>query len=335
MIIGLCGENCAGKSVTAEYLMKKGFYFLSLSDAIREELKKEGKNISRENLIEKGNELRKNFGPGALGKRIVQMLQTDKNYCIDSIRNPAEVEELKKAGNFYLLHITADSEIRFIRMKERKREQDPQTLESFEYFEKLEMENEDKSKQNLKGTFSLAYKKIENNFSLDELHHKIDSVLSEIFEKVQFNRPSWDDYFMGIAKVVASRSNCIKRKVAAIIVKDKRIISTGYNGTPRGTKNCAEGGCPRCNSFTQSGKNLEECYCSHGEENAIVQASYHGICIKDSIIYSTFSPCLLCTKMIINAGIKEVIYNVDYPLGEVSLKLLNDAGVKSRQHKIE
>ncbi|MCI0504035.1 dCMP deaminase family protein [Candidatus Micrarchaeota archaeon] len=140
---------------------------------------------------------------------------------------------------------------------------------------------------------------------------------------------------MGIAKVVASRSNCVKRKVAAVIVKDKRIISTGYNGTPRGTRNCSEGGCPRCNSFTESGKNLEECLCSHGEENAIVQASYHGISIKESTIYTTFSPCLLCTKMIINAGIKEVVYNVDYPMADTPLRLLRDAGVKVRQNKIE
>ncbi|MDD5023287.1 MAG: cytidine/deoxycytidylate deaminase family protein [Candidatus ainarchaeum sp.] len=148
------------------------------------------------------------------------------------------------------------------------------------------------------------------------------------------DRPTWDEYFMNIAKAVASRSNCVKRKVAAIIVRDKRIISTGYNGTPRGTKNCNEGGCPRCNSFSESGKNLEECLCSHGEENSIVQAAYHGISVKDSTIYTTFSPCLLCTKMIINSGIKEVVYNSKYPLGESALKLLKEAGVKAREYPI-
>jgi dCMP deaminase len=136
---------------------------------------------------------------------------------------------------------------------------------------------------------------------------------------------------MNIAKVVATRSNCIKRKVAAIIVKDKRIISTGYNGTPRGVKNCSDGGCPRCNSFGESGKNLSECVCSHGEENAIVQASYHGISIKDSTIYTTFSPCLLCTKMILNSGIKEVVYNSEYPMSELSLNLLKEAGILVRK----
>lgn len=145
-------------------------------------------------------------------------------------------------------------------------------------------------------------------------------------------RPGWDEYFMEIAKVVAKRSNCMKRQVAAILVKEGRIIATGYNGTPRKTKNCNEGGCPRCNSNTPSGKNLADCFCSHAEENAIVQSSYHGIAIKDSTIYTTFSPCLICTKMIINAGIKEVIYNDDYPLSEDSKGLLNEAQILIRKN---
>ncbi|MBI5227337.1 AAA family ATPase [Candidatus Micrarchaeota archaeon] len=335
MIIGLTGENCAGKSTVAEYLMKKGFYYFSLSDAIREELKKEGKGITRENLIDMGNRLRQLHGAGALGRKIAQKLQADKNYCIDSIRNPTEVDELKKAGDFFLFYITAPSETRFERIKARNREEDPRTYEAFLEIEKLEMENADKTKQNLKGTFALAQATISNEGNLNELYDKVNAELAKTSKEFKMVRPSWDDYFMGIAKVVASRSNCIKRKVAAVIVKDKRIISTGYNGTPRGTRNCAEGGCPRCNNFSESGKNLEECLCSHGEENAIVQASYHGISIKDSSVYTTFSPCLLCTKMIINAGIKEVVYNVDYPLGETPMKLLKDAGVKVRQHKVE
>lgn len=140
-------------------------------------------------------------------------------------------------------------------------------------------------------------------------------------------RPNWDEYFMEIAKVVSNRSNCSRRHVAAVIVKDKRIISTGYNGTPRGIKNCNEGGCPRCSSDAPSGTALEECICSHGEENAIVQAAYHGISIKDSTIYTTYSPCLMCAKMIINSGIKEVVYNENYSIDSTSSRILREAGV--------
>lgn len=149
-------------------------------------------------------------------------------------------------------------------------------------------------------------------------------------EKQKLVRPDWDTYFMQIAQVVALRSNCSRRQVAAVIVKDFRIISTGYNGTPRGIKNCCDGGCPRCSSDAPSGTALEECLCCHGEENAIVQAAYHGISVKDATLYTTFSPCLLCAKMIINAGIREVVYKERYSIDETSKRILREAGVKLR-----
>ena len=143
-------------------------------------------------------------------------------------------------------------------------------------------------------------------------------------------RPDWDQYFMDIAQVAANRSNCSRRHVAAVLVRDKRIISTGYNGTPRGVKNCNDGGCPRCNSNAPSGSHLSECLCCHAEENAIVQAAYHGIAVKGATLYTTFSPCLLCAKMIINAGIVEVVYHSRYSIDDVSMRLLGEAGVVVR-----
>lgn len=146
-------------------------------------------------------------------------------------------------------------------------------------------------------------------------------------------RPSWDSYFMNIAQVAATRSNCCRRHVAAVIVRDQRIISTGYNGTPRGIKNCSEGGCPRCNSNAPSGTRLEECICSHAEENAIVQAAYHGIAVKDAILYTTFSPCLLCAKMIVNAGIREVVFQENYTIDSTAARILTEAGITLRRLK--
>lgn len=147
----------------------------------------------------------------------------------------------------------------------------------------------------------------------------------------QTERPDWDSYFMNIAEVVASRGNCSRRHVAAVIVRDQRIISTGYNGTPRGITNCCEGGCPRCNSDAPSGTALTDCICAHAEENAIVQAAYHGIAVKDATIYTTFSPCLYCTRMIINSGITEVVFKDRYTIDERSFELLSQAGVKCRK----
>ena len=333
MIIGLTGENCSGKGTIAEYLEKKGFAYYSLSDAIRDELKLENKEITRDNLIKKGNELREKHGPAVLAKKISEKLSRDRNYVIDSIRNVHEAKELMKLKDFTLVYVTAPAKIRFERMKLRARENDPKDYVEFLGLEETERKNKDDKKQNIEQTAKLAKKTIVNEDDFSKLHDDVDHLLAELSGEFKVARPSWDEYFMNIAQVVATRSNCMKRKVAAIIVKDKRIISTGYNGTPRGVKNCNEGGCARCNNFTESGKNLADCVCSHGEENAIVQASYHGIAIKESTIYSTYSPCLLCTKMIINAGIGEVVYNTDYPLAEQSFELLRNAGIVVRKHK--
>lgn len=140
-------------------------------------------------------------------------------------------------------------------------------------------------------------------------------------------RPSWEDYYMNIAREVAKRSNCVRRKVGAVIVRENRIISTGYNGTPRGTKNCDEGGCPRCAGNAPSGTGLDECLCSHAEENAIVQSAYHGISVKDGTLYSTLQPCLTCTKMIINSGISHLFTAEKYSGTDAASKLLLDSPV--------
>ncbi|MFH1306136.1 MAG: deaminase [Candidatus Micrarchaeota archaeon] len=333
MIIGITGKNCAGKDSIAQYLQeKKGFHVLSLSDVIRDELADKGMLITRENLIEKANQMRKMLGAGILAKKVVEKIERGLNYVIVSIRNPKEVAELRKLDEFNLLHVDADARIRFERMKKRQREGDPQTFEAFLYLETAEAKNIDPSKQQLDEVINMADGKIENNTSLQRLYESVDVVLGQFSQKFKPKRPSWDEYFIEIAKVVASRSNCSRRKIGAVIVKDKRIISTGYNGTPRGVKNCNEGGCPRCNSpEVQSGKDLEECFCCHAEENSIVMAAYHGISLKGGTVYTTFSPCLYCTRMIINSGIKEVVYNQEYSITESSIKLLKEAGVVIRK----
>ena len=205
-------------------------------------------------------------------------------------------------------------------------------MEELRQLEGRELGSENPAAQQLLAVRELADDRVENNGSLEELLKKVQGVLEQSFF---FERPDWDEYFMSIARVVASRSNCVKRKVAAVITLDKRIVSRGYNGTPRGTRNCNEGGCPRCNSFAEGGTRLDECLCSHGEENAITQASYHGVSVRGGVLYTTFSPCLMCTKMIINAGIEEVAYNATYPLADVPLALLREAGVKVRQVKLD
>lgn len=329
MIIGLTGKNGAGKGEVAEILKKSGFIYHSLSDVIRDEITKRDEAITRERLIEVGNELRHKGGAAVLANRILAVLDPEKNYVIDSIRNPAEVQALTHRTDFFFVNVSASQKTRFERTKARKRENDPSTFDEFVRLEKKEETSDDPLKQQLNQTIALADYEVSNNSSLEDLAKRVRTLLKELSKKN--SRPSWDEYFMGIAKVVALRSNCIKRKVAAVIVKDKRIISTGYNGTPRGIQNCDEGGCPRCNAFGDSGANLEECLCSHAEENAIVQSAYHAVGIKGATLYTTFSPCLMCTKMIINSGIKEVVYNATYPVSDLSLKLFAEAYLQIRK----
>jgi dCMP deaminase len=143
-------------------------------------------------------------------------------------------------------------------------------------------------------------------------------------------RPSWTEYFMNIAELAKTRSTCLKRQVGSVIVKDKRILTTGYNGAPRGCSHCGDVGCLR--KDVPSGTKHEICAAVHAEQNAIVQAAYSGVSIQEATIYTTTQPCSLCAKIIINAGIREVVYKGSYP-DELSFKLLREAGVKLKQYE--
>jgi dCMP deaminase len=140
-------------------------------------------------------------------------------------------------------------------------------------------------------------------------------------------RPSWDEYFMDITKRVAQRATCLRRQVGAIVVQDKKILSTGYNGAPAGLKHCEEVGCLRERLKVPKGERHELCRGIHGEQNAIIQAAMFGVSIKGATLYSSHFPCVLCTKMIINAGIKRVVFLQGYP-DELSQKLLKEARVE-------
>ena len=141
------------------------------------------------------------------------------------------------------------------------------------------------------------------------------------------SRPSWPEYFMTIAEMVAKRSTCLRRHVGAILVKDKRILATGYNGAPAGLKHCEEVGCIRQNASIPSGERHELCRGLHAEQNAIIQAAYHGISIAGSTLYCTNKPCVICSKMLINAGIVKIIYEKGYddPLAD---QMITEAGIE-------
>lgn len=140
------------------------------------------------------------------------------------------------------------------------------------------------------------------------------------------NRPAWDDYFMEIARLVASRSTCLRRQVGAVMVKDKNILATGYNGTPSGITHCAEVGCLRQRLGVPSGERHELCRGLHAEQNAIIQAAKHGVNIDGATLYCTNTPCIICSKMLINSGIRRIVCRDGYP-DQLSTEMLAEAGI--------
>jgi dCMP deaminase len=143
-------------------------------------------------------------------------------------------------------------------------------------------------------------------------------------------RPSWDQYFMQLASLAAQRCNCMKRRVGCVLVREKRVISTGYNGTPRGLKNCAEGGCPRCNEGQGSGVGLGTCLCLHAEENALLEAGRERI-REGSTLYCDTCPCLTCSIKIAQVGVSEVVYSQGYSMDSETATVFKQAGVRLRQ----
>ncbi len=145
--------------------------------------------------------------------------------------------------------------------------------------------------------------------------------------KRDLSRPSWEEYFMDITLLVAKRSTCTRRAVGAVIIKDKRILSTGYNGAPTGIPHCSQTGCLREKLNIPSGERHELCRGIHAEQNAIIQAAFHGVSIKGATLFCTNLPCSICAKMIINAGIRKICYLEEYK-DPMSDEMLKDAGIE-------
>jgi len=146
------------------------------------------------------------------------------------------------------------------------------------------------------------------------------------------NRPSWDEYFMAFARLAARRSTCLRRAVGAVLVRDKRVLATGYNGVPTSITHCSETGCLREKIKVPSGERHELCRGLHAEQNAIIQAAHHGIRIEGATLYCTTHPCVICTKMLINAGIVEIVYTEGYA-DALSAEMLTESGILLRRYE--
>ncbi len=338
-IIGLTGYLGSGKGELVKLLQKRGFTYVSLSDAVRQEATTQGLEHTRDHLQNVGNQLREEHGAGVLGKKIRETVEQEleRRWVIDGIRNPGEWEELTKLPGFQMIGVTASPEIIVERITERDREGTPLSRE--EILEKLARERgvgEPPEGQQVQRTLDHADYLIVNEGSLDDLEAKLTH-----FERLETgeDRPSFHEVFMEIAYTWSKRATCLRRRVGAVIAKDKQQLTAGYNGAPRGVPHCAEmGGCLRAKLGIPSGQRAEICRGTHAEQNAITQAAKFGISIEGSTLYCNTFPCVICAKMILNAGITTVIYDSDYddPLSkeilgqQTLLKLIRYEGRKMR-----
>lgn len=311
--IGLTGYMGSGKGEVAKLLQDRGYKYISLSDIVRLEATNRGLEHTRENLQNVGNELREKEGAGVLGKKVRQAVEqeSDANWIIDGIRNPGEAEELRKLPDIHIVGVSANPELLIQRVMERNR--GGNVLKREAIMERLEREKgvgEPPEGQQVKKCLEDVDHFILNEGTLEELEKKF-----EHFLRLQTgeDRPTFDEVFMEIAYTWGKRATCLRRRVGAVIAKDKQQLTAGYNGAPRGVPHCAElGGCLREKLGIPSGQRHEICRGTHAEQNAITQAAKFGINIEGGTLYCNCFPCVICTKMILNAGIKTVVYDSDY-----------------------
>jgi len=311
------GLNGAGKTEACKILEKKyGFVRFSLSDILRERLREEGKDITRNNLLELGNKLRKEEGLDYLAREVWDKIEKEKlkNVVVDSVRSVAEWRFLKEKG-FVFIQIHAPISLRIERIVKRARDPDELDFESFKRNEERELEGESPESVNLRTVIENADLVVYNDGDLDKLEKNLSYVVENLERVIKVkSRPDWDHYFMNIAKLTASRSTCMRRKIGAVIVRDKRIISTGYNSPPAGHPHCYEiGGCLRELNNIPSGKHLEITRAVHAEQNAIANAARIGVAVDGATIYTTTFPCNICFKILAAAGIKRIVYLESYP----------------------
>jgi dCMP deaminase len=311
MIVGLTGYMGSGKGEIAKRLQQKGFNYISLSDMVREEATKQNLEHTRENLQKVGNALRAEHGAGVLAMKARSKITPGEDWVVDGIRNPACIEQLRELPDFKVLGVTANSDLLVDRILERRRgglDMDRETVMT--KLNKERGEGEPPEGQQVKKCLDQVDHLILNEGTLEDLDTKFEHFIKLWNGEA---RPTFDEIFMEISYTWAKRATCLRRGVGAVIAKDGQQLTAGYNGAPRTVPHCAEvGGCLREKMGIPSGKCHEICRGTHAEQNAITQAAKFGINIEGGTLYCNTFPCVICTKMILNAGITKVVYDSDY-----------------------
>ncbi len=324
-IIGLVGFDCSGKGTVAAYLKDQyGFQYHSLSDTIREEATARGLDHKTETLIALGRELREGHGNNVLAERTMNKLAANTRYVIDSIRHPDEVKSLRSKVRFSLIAVHAPLYDRWQRFNARKKEGEQISLDEFAERDSRAFYTADAGQQ-----VGLCIPQVQHHIfnhgvgTERVLYSQVNDILKAL------ERPSWDEYFLGIMDAVAKRGTCDRGMAAAVIVKDRQILATGYVGAPAGLSHCDEAGHLMEERINEDKSHSQHCIrTAHCEQNALSQAAKHSVDVEGATLYVGMEPCRDCTKSIINSGIERVVARRRYQKGELARKWLNEAGVK-------
>ncbi|KAJ5894433.1 Deoxycytidylate deaminase [Penicillium taxi] len=330
MLIGLCGGICAGKNAIAEYLIQhQGFQLLELISKSETRLSNDPND---DLLIQTKSRENGNFQSKFVFETVDALLEFvtkrwQERWVTTDIIDETIVERLILRPFFLLVSVDAPVSLRWKRFTERCRQKQVEPLD----LEKFVLLNDRHLYERYIGRVYLTdraqVRLFNSSSSLDELHKSLQRL--DLADEQRL-RPIWDQYFMQLASLAAQRSNCMKRRVGCVLVRERRVISTGYNGTPRHLPNCNEGGCPRCNRGDGGGVGLSTCLCIHAEENALLEAGRERI-REGAILYCDTCPCLTCTVKITQVGISEVVYSQGYNMDKDSAAILEAAGVHLRQ----
>ncbi|KAF2478260.1 uncharacterized protein BDR25DRAFT_250967 [Lindgomyces ingoldianus] len=325
MFIGLCGGICAGKSSIASYLIEEyGFKRIYLSRTTGTPAVE--KSASDAHVPSGKAEGEFNF-PDIDTLLEFVTLRWRERWVTTDVWDEESVDVLLRRPFFLLISVDAPVSVRWQRFKARcvANQLTPPTLEQFV------LRNDDHLFAPGTGLGALIQraqlKLLNSTNSISSLWTALG--LLNLPNEARL-RPSWDQYFMQLADLAAHRSNCMKRRVGCVVAREKRVISTGYNGTPRGMTNCSEGGCSRCNNASSAGVGLSTCLCLHAEENALLEAGRDRIG-AGSILYCNTCPCLTCSVKITQVGISEVVYNQGYLVDTKTAEIFAEGGVRLRQ----
>ncbi|KAK9639837.1 Deoxycytidine monophosphate (dCMP) deaminase [Aspergillus fumigatus] len=314
MLIGLCGGICSGKHAIADYLIEhQEFKLLELNNKHYPRITDDPEDDLRLQASELSNKRNSEFTFDSVESLLdFATKRWKERWVTTDILDTATIERFLQRPFFLLVSVDAPVSLRWKRFTDRcrRRQLDPPPLERFVIWNDRHLYDKDIGRAYL--TDRAQVRLFNSCSSLEELHVALEALNLADERRL---RPNWDLYFMQLASLAAQRSNCMKRRVGCVLVRERRVISTGYNGTPRHLTNCNEGGCPRCNRGEGGGVGLSTCLCLHAEENALLEAGRERI-REGSILYCDTCPCLTCTVKIAQVGISEVVYSQGYNMDQ-------------------